>query len=71
MNIFEQVVVADPCCLTRQKFQPTLSKFLKISSTMVLYQTLAHAYGHMYVTEFLTDGEQRSDNVLIVSIVKI
>ena len=68
VNVFKQVVIADICCLTRQKFQPTLSNFL---STIVLYQTLVHAYGHIYIIKFLKDGGQRSANILMVSIIKI
>jgi hypothetical protein len=38
---------------------------------MVLYQALVHAYGHIYIIKFLTDGGQRNDNILMVSIFKI
>jgi hypothetical protein len=68
MHIFEQLTHAVSPDKNSNPHYPTS---LKIPSTVALYQTLVHAYGHIYITKFLTDGAQRSDNVLMVSIVKI
>jgi len=44
INIFAQIEVADPCCLTSQKSQATLSTFLKYLQSIklsVLHSTFA------------------------------
>jgi hypothetical protein len=54
--IFAQVVVADPCSLTRQIPSHALC-IPQVPSNMTLCQTLFNAYGLMCITRFLVDGE--------------